>query len=135
MDLNEYQKLALRTAPMQLIQQDEIDKAEIGTLPKCRIDLEHGLMGVVTEVGEAMDVLKLFKFYAKPIDYVNVQEEVGHILWYVAILARSAGTDLETIALANIAKLKARYPDEYTNEAALNRDLTAERAALQKHVD
>jgi NTP pyrophosphatase (non-canonical NTP hydrolase) len=134
MNLNEYQKLANRTAPLQLVSEDERSVVNLGHLPKCRIDLEHGALGVCTEGGELLDVLKRHKFYAKPIDWVNVVEEAGDILWYVAIIARAASVSLEDIAEANIAKLKLRYTGKYTNEAALNRDTKAERKALEEHV-
>lgn len=134
MNLNEYQNFAARTAPMQLIQDDERSRLLPGHVPTCRIDLEHGAMGVVTEGGELTDILKRFKFYAKPIDWVNVAEEAGDVLWYVAMIARACGLTLEDIACANIAKLAKRYPDKFSNEAALNRDLAAERKTLEKHV-
>ena len=35
----------------------------------------------------------------------------------------------------NISKLQVRYPEKYTNEAALNRDLAAERVELEKVSD
>jgi len=35
----------------------------------------------------------------------------------------------------NISKLQVRYPEKFTNEAALNRDLVAERAELEKVSD
>lgn len=37
-----------------------------------------------------------------------IQKEIGDVLWYLAAAAREIGTDLGTIAKANIAKLKDR---------------------------
>lgn len=118
MTLNEYQDLALRTAPQ-------------GTTPYH--DLLHGGLGVATEAGELLDVLKKHHAYAREIDRTNVREEIGDVLWYVALLCRSLGTDMETVAAINVAKLRARYPDKYTHSNALNRDLTAERAVLENY--
>ncbi len=114
MNFDEYQKAALRTAPSPLTN-----------------DLLHGAMGVCTEGGELMDVCKKFEFYRKPIDIVNVKEEIGDVLWYLALLCRAADTTLEKVAETNIAKLLKRYPDKFTSEAAINRDLQSERAVLE----
>jgi len=63
---------------------------------------------------------------------VNAREEAGDLLWYLALIARALGTDLETIARTNIEKLRTRYPGKFTAEAALNRDLEAERKTLEE---
>jgi hypothetical protein len=44
--------------------------------------------------------------------------------------AKLRGYTIQQVAAANIAKLSARYPDKYTDEAALNRDTAAEDAAV-----
>ena len=54
-------------------------------------------------------------------NYVTASQELGDALWNVAMTARSAGVSLELVAAANIAKLRARYPDGYTDEKSLNR--------------
>jgi NTP pyrophosphatase (non-canonical NTP hydrolase) len=118
MTLNEYQDLALRTAPQ-------------GTSPYH--DLLHGGLGVATEAGELLDVLKKHHAYAKEIDHANLREEIGDVLWYLALLARSLGTNLDSIAAINVAKLRKRYPERYNHHHALNRDLTAERAVLENY--
>lgn len=118
MDFNEYQKLALRTA---------------APLDTRLTDLLHGALGVITEAGELTDVVKKFKFADKPIDWVNVQEEIGDILWYLALLSRATGMSLEEIATLNIAKLEARYKKRaFTAAESANRDLTTERAVLEQ---
>ena len=117
MDLNEYQKLALRTAHRQDRRED---------------DLLHGAAGVVTEGGELMDIFKRHRFYGKPLDWVHVKEEAGDVLWYLALVCEAAGVSLEDTARANIEKLRVRYPDKFDAQAALKRDLDAERKTLEK---
>lgn len=92
----------------------------------------HGALGISTEAGEILDAVKKSIFYGKPFDLVNLQEEIGDCLWYLAILAKEAGMSFEDIMAQNIAKLKARYPDKFTEERALNRDLVAERRELER---
>ena len=49
--------------------------------------IEHAAMGMVTEAAELMDAVKKSKIYGRPIDRVNLVEEAGDIMWYLAILA------------------------------------------------
>jgi NTP pyrophosphatase (non-canonical NTP hydrolase) len=124
MTLQEYQDAALRTAPPRV-------EKPVGTDIH---DLLHGAMGVCTEGGELLDAMKKHEFYGKPIDWINVKEELGDIFWYLAIGCRAANISLEEVAETNIAKLKRRYPDRFTSAAAINRDISAERAVLEESI-
>lgn len=95
------------------------------------IRLQHGNMGLETEVGEFGDSLKRHIFYGKPYDRVNAKEEIGDVMWYIALLANALEVDLQEILDINIAKLKARYPQKFTETDALVRDLAAERVVLE----
>lgn len=116
MTFQEYQQLALRTAPVPSYETE---------------DLLHGAAGVCTEAGELMDIFKKHEFYGKEIDLVNVMEEVSDVLWYLALICRYGGFTLEECAEANIRKLKMRYPYTFDKERAINRDLDAERKELE----
>jgi hypothetical protein len=65
-------------------------------------------------------------------DVVNIKEELGDQEWYKAILVDAIGANMEAIQDRVIEKLRARYPEKYTDEAAINRDLVTERAILEK---
>lgn len=93
--------------------------------------LLHAGMGLCTESGEFMDGLKKHLFYGKPLDEVNLIEELGDLFWYMAIAANELGVPFERIQEINIAKLKARYPDKFCSDKAQNRDLNTERAVLE----
>lgn len=93
--------------------------------------IEHAVMGLVTESAECMDAIKKTKIYGKELDIVNLKEEAGDIMWYLAILADALGVTFEEIWEKNIAKLAARYPEKYTDDAAINRDTAVERAILE----
>lgn len=65
----EYINLASRTLP------------DLGSREDNIIHME---MGLETEKGEFLDVFKKFHAYKKPIDWVNVGEELADYIWYLA---------------------------------------------------
>lgn len=93
----------------------------------------HAVLGICTEAGEiAEQVLKvLLSDNSIDLDDVNLSEEIGDLQWYEAMLARALGTTFGVIQRQNIEKLRQRFPDKFTTEAANERDLDAERAILE----
>lgn len=87
-----------------------------------RCDLIHAVVCLAGEVGELNEAVKKAMFYGKPLDEANLKEEAGDILWYIAgPLCRALGVTLESIAADNVAKLQKRYPEKYTDAAAIAR--------------
>lgn len=95
------------------------------------IDVLHAIIGISTEAGELLDAAKKYLFYAKDIDYVNLDEEIGDILWYIAIYCNARNITIESLMQQNIAKLMERYPEKFTSEKAINRNLDKEREVLE----
>ena len=95
------------------------------------MNMLHGAIGIGTEAGELLDTFKRNIFYGKPLDTVNIKEELGDIMWYVAILCRELELDMDDVLQTNIDKLRARYPEKFTSHHALNRDLDNERRILE----
>jgi NTP pyrophosphatase (non-canonical NTP hydrolase) len=93
--------------------------------------LLHAAIGMQTESAELSDALKKHIYYGKPLDKVNLIEELGDQFWYLAIMCDALGTTFEEVQQININKLKARYPDKFTQEKAEVRDLEKERAVLE----
>ena len=91
----------------------------------------HGLLGVITEAVELAELLESTVIDKKPFDAVNLKEELGDIFWYMAILAKTMNFTFEEIQHANIEKLKLRFPEKFTEAAANNRNLDAERKLLE----
>lgn len=119
MTIQEYSELAKRTdAPMG------------DTYPN--LHAVHMVMGISTEAGELVDVYKKSLAYGKPIDVANEKEEIGDLMWYIANHCTNRGFDLSEIMATNIAKLQARYPEKFTSENAITRDLSKEREILEK---
>lgn len=181
--LAEYQQLASRTCP------------DLGTNQRNEL---HMWLGIVTEIGETLDIFKKFIAYNKSMDLINLGEELADQCWYAAnnslrvaepliepdflteVTLLLTPNEIGSIAATkeevacylytdfldssqehncqrvfdiafticdlyeidfwqaltnNIAKLQVRYPEKFTNEAALNRDLDAERVELEKTSD
>lgn len=90
--------------------------------------LLHALIGFVTETGELMEQ---FVDDDSNMDVVNVIEELGDIQWYEAVALDELDTDWRYVRERNYAKLSKRYPNRFTREHAENRNLEAERQALE----
>lgn len=90
----------------------------------------HMLFGMSTEVGELTDAYKRYLAYGTELDYLNVQEEIGDLCWYIANFCTFNDFDLEEILRINIEKLKTRYPEKFTQKDAVERDLQKERDTL-----
>jgi NTP pyrophosphatase (non-canonical NTP hydrolase) len=95
------------------------------------VRLMHAMIGMCTESGEIQDQLKKAIFYGKPLDRTNLVEELGDLMWYVGVMCSELNVDLDEVMEKNIAKLKKRYGDKFTEAAALNRDLDSERKVLE----
>lgn len=93
--------------------------------------LEHAVFGLVTEAGELMDQVKRVRFYKTKLDRVNLAEEVGDLMWYLALLCHELNLSFEEVWRKNIAKLKSRYPEHFDDQKAIKRDLKRERKILE----
>lgn len=90
----------------------------------------HGIIGKITEAGELAEALVDVIKHPKKLDIINVREEVGDGLWYDAILLNAIGSDFNDAMAVNIKKLRARFPNRFTEYDALNRNLKNERDNL-----
>lgn len=111
----EYIQLAVRT---------ESDLHPLRSTVKSR--LLHGGIGISTEAGELLDNIKKHLFYKRPLDLVNMKEEAGDIFWYMAIVCDTCGWSFDEIMERNIEKLKVRYPDKFSVEKAIERNVELE---------
>jgi NTP pyrophosphatase (non-canonical NTP hydrolase) len=95
MDLNDYQQAARRTA---------IYAAQHRVL--------YPALGLASEAGEVAGKIKKVlrdqggDFGRAPIE--AIKDELGDVLWYVALLASDLGLSLEEVAAANLTKLASR---------------------------
>lgn len=95
MNLNDYQKAALRTAR----QKDAND------------EFLHLVLGLVGEAGEVAEKVKKV-IRDENSDFSTLDElfkkELGDVLWHIAVLADYFGIPLEEVAQMNIDKLASR---------------------------
>jgi hypothetical protein len=97
----------------------------------------HAIVGIATEAGELVQALIKGMYDGKPMDLTNLLEESGDVDWYQALLdSRIEGTQVKRWQ-SNRDKLARRYAKihakpAFTAEAAITRDLTAERAILDQ---
>lgn len=103
----------------------------LGRMDERKVRLLHAVIGISTEAGELLDAMKKHVFYQGDLDTINLGEEIGDLLWYVAILLDETGVPMAHALAKNIAKLRARYPEGFKAHDALHRDLPAERAVLE----
>jgi NTP pyrophosphatase (non-canonical NTP hydrolase) len=107
------------------------DESQFRAVPP---ELMHSAMGLCTESGELMDALKRYSVYGKELDGVNLKEEYGDMLWYIALGCKYLGCTMAELMDMNIRKLAKRYPDKFTKADALKRDLDTERSELEREL-
>lgn len=117
MELNEYQKMALKTA---------VYPKEYKTI--------YPALGMNGEAGEVADKVKKVLRDSEVIvcdgsgaivlpdsKREELAKEVGDVLWYVATMAYDLGFSLEEIAIMNYQKLKSRQERHQLNGSGDNR--------------
>ena len=106
MTINEYQKLAMTTLNPELSHKDV---------------LINGVMGLCGESGEAIDIVKKWLAQGHELDKEKLAKELGDICWYLAETATALDLSLEDIMIANIEKLKRRYPEGFDSNRSIHR--------------
>ena len=124
------QKKALFYGKYDFLPNGDEDCTEV--VNKIDNDTLHGIMGIATESTELVQLLLKTLAYNDKFDRVNLSEEIGDIMWYIALLCTANDLSLENIMQQNIDKLKLRYPEKFTEEHANIRDLKKERKFLEQ---
>lgn len=104
--IDDYQRAACRTAP-----------AGESTLEA----LNHCSLGLFSEGGEYTTEVKRAKIYGRAITpemKAHMIEELGDALWYIAYAAAALDTKLSKLCQDNVDKLRKRFPDKFSQEAA-----------------
>lgn len=94
-------------------------------------DVVHALLGAIGEAAESAEWLLQYLRgeITEEVFMKRIAEESGDLLWYTNLQAHTVST-LPAVAETNINKLRVRYPQKFTTELAVNRNLQAEEEAL-----
>jgi len=106
MRMDEYQQLALRTAGHRE------DRQQV---------LTYTALGLTGESGEVAEMIKKAFYHGHALEKEALSQELGDVLWYLAVMASGLGLSLDQIASENIDKLRARYPEGFSEERSRNR--------------
>lgn len=91
-------------------------------LESAALELHHHTTGLAGEAGELLDASKKVWIYGKPVDVVNLLEEMGDARWYYQALLNMTGLTDDDIVAINTAKLIKRFPSgQYSNAQAIAR--------------
>jgi NTP pyrophosphatase (non-canonical NTP hydrolase) len=90
----------------------------------------HGIIGSFTESTELLEAAKKAMVTGE-YDYVNIKEEIADGQWYNAIMVDHMKANMGDLLSTVIKKLQLRYPDKYSDNSAINRDVVAERKVLE----
>ena len=97
-------------------------QAIIDTLTPEKAHLLHMAVGIAGEAGELLDAVKKAVIYNKPLDVINVIEELGDLEFYMEGLRQGACVSREESLEYNKAKLGVRYAGmKYSDGAAQER--------------
>ena len=95
-------------------------------------DLIHSILGMADELAEITEVISDYIYSGKRIDWENINEEYGDLLWFWSCGNSCRGMKNEKIAEMNIEKLRKRFGDKFSEEKANNRNLEEERKVFEK---
>lgn len=95
MEFNEYQEAANRT----LYGNEQV--------------LTNCALGLASESGQVIDLIKNYTFKGKELDKQQLIHEMGDVLWYLSQIAEWADIPFDEVAQKNIAALNKRYPNGY----------------------
>ena len=98
MNFNEYQEACSRTFNNNLTSEQAL--ANIG-------------LGLAGESGEVCEPIKKHLFHGKPLEKEHMKKEVGDLMFYVAWACSQLDFTMEEAAIANIEKLKQRWPQGF----------------------
>lgn len=76
-------------------------------------EVTHAVLGLVTESAEVADLFKKTRYTPKRLDDINMlnrlEDELGDVLHYWAVLVRLYHLDVRKIMERNVNKIEVRY--------------------------
>ena len=106
MEIQEFQKLSVRTLNNSLSEKEQ---------------LANMVIGASCEFSEAGDSLKKYLFQGHELDKKHIEEELGDTMFYICNLATLLDIDMEDVLEKNIEKLNKRYKNGFSYKASIDR--------------
>jgi NTP pyrophosphatase (non-canonical NTP hydrolase) len=106
MTLDDYQNAAARTLNGRLSSSERL------------VDAAAGL---AEEAGEILGEVRKHAYQGHALDRDRLTQELGDALWCLAMTAKAVGVTLDQVAVTNVAKLRSRYPDGYSDSRSQER--------------
>jgi hypothetical protein len=78
-------------------------------------------LGLAGESGEAVDLCKKWYEQGRPLDKDKLVKEVADVLYYCQLMLMSQDVSMDECVGVLEAKLRTRYPNGFSREAALAR--------------
>lgn len=116
------------TAKLEKLGSKDVASNELDLPFHMDVDELHAILGMEGEVGEISEAV----LSGDPRDVIRARivDESGDYMWYLHLLWDKYGITMDEVLSGNIAKLAKRYPDKFTTDAAVNRNLEAEAAVF-----
>lgn len=94
--------------------------------------LLHGVIGMITEMAEVLEVLMLHSNGEITDEELlfKLQDEFGDVLWYLTAAFSALPFTPDEIRQANIKKLRQRYSGAFNADEAINKNHNAEKQAI-----
>jgi NTP pyrophosphatase (non-canonical NTP hydrolase) len=86
---------------------------------------------LIIKVGELVDLIKRYMAYNKEIDRTKATLLICDIRLALLVFEKTYELNGADIRTRNINKLRARFPEKFSDELAVNRDLDNERRTLE----
>lgn len=111
----------------QMVRCDYTNGSQLGRL-------DEAVCFITKETGNLAGYVERWLHYGKDLDLGSVYKTVARLFAYIDAICFLAGCTLHLIWESNIAKLKQRYPDKYSDFLAdeVNRNREAERLAIKE---
>lgn len=93
----------------------------------------HAIVGLATESAELIEAVLSSLDQNIELDTVNIREELFDVIWYLLLCHDALDKNINGTIKMGFDKLKQRYPYKFTSEAAINRDIQAERDILESY--
>jgi hypothetical protein len=123
----------LELDPDSVFQSKPINNPSVGPSHALCDDLNTDIDALTIDIGTMIDLLKKNLVYGKQLNVDRVREKLFSIGCSIESALNVYGMTSSEARERNIEKLRARYGEKFTESAALERNLVAEREILEKN--